>query len=246
MYKLGVFINNFTVFTLISALLINDPSGTTGVISCVLGVLVGLLAVWWVRPSMVISTAVMGGFMAGGAIPVIFGIPNIIMAFVLSIALSICGGMYQWKRTSKMVKAPKNVANDVKNSAIPFASPQSNSVMSPQVDTHIAPPLVYPTMSQPLVASESNANFNSDKSKDNAKQAMNTLKEKASLLIAYIKKMVAQAKIIQDSTPVCAKDAKTLLGYTQFATDPKRTVLLFLVPVAFSILSIIIPIVFIK
>ena len=251
LYKLGVFINNFTVFTLLSFLLMGDTSETTIAISCVLGLLVGLLAVWWVRPSIVISTAVMGGFMAGCAIPLILSMPNLVLSFVLFVGLSIWGGMYQWKHTAKDVKASKKTK--APNGGAPVApNAPINTPQSPE-DIIMSAPSYVPISESKAVVSEAtpvggNGNETTDKVKetadkvkDEAKKAAGTLKEKVVLFMATVKQVVVKAKNIQDNAPIGAKDGKTLLGYTAFAADPKRTGLLFLAPLGFAILFMVIP-----
>lgn len=73
-------------------------------ICIVIGLLIGCIAVKFVRPAVIVSSGIHGGISSAGAILAAIGLKDQTMAVVTGLALAILGILFQFANTRKMIK----------------------------------------------------------------------------------------------------------------------------------------------
>ena len=108
-YLLGVFLSHGAM-TMLLGVLLAGTSETALWLSGICAVLVGILAVKFVRVWVIYTTGVTGGMMAGGALLGMLDVHNQAFAYVLGAVLAALGILYQWKTTAKYFPAQAKAA----------------------------------------------------------------------------------------------------------------------------------------
>ena len=113
LYLIGVFCSNASMVFLVGILL-----GGTGesnlMVWGILGVLVGILAVKFVRICVIAVTGIFGGLCAGTALMGMLGVYETGPALLAGIVLAVLGILHQWKTTDgEFVKTKKRAARQI-------------------------------------------------------------------------------------------------------------------------------------
>ncbi len=103
MYLVGVFLTDTTLsFLLFSVLLGFEAPGL--IISGILAIIIGILAVKFVRIWTIVLTGSVGGFLAGSAIAAMIGMTLPGLHLLFGVIIAVLGILYQFKSTKKIKK----------------------------------------------------------------------------------------------------------------------------------------------
>lgn len=106
-YLIGVFLSNATMVFLIG-LLIGGTDESNLIAWAIIGVIVGVLAVKFVRIWVIAVTGIVGGLSAGTALMGLLEVYKIGPALLVGIVLAVLGILYQWKTTDgEFIKTKK-------------------------------------------------------------------------------------------------------------------------------------------
>lgn len=131
LYKVSVFCLAFTIGMLITGVL-TDFSSDSMPICCIVGLVLGVLAVLWIRPSIIIQTSISGGSAAGIAFAALMGKSDIIMVMLCSFIFIIGGMIFQFKTTG-----PNKGSTPAAAPAQPIAPAQSVAPAQPAAPTMV-------------------------------------------------------------------------------------------------------------
>lgn len=110
LYQLGVFLLALSIGACIAGIFTGFTQDSLP-IYLLIGVILGVLAVIWIRFAIIISTSLSGGSTAASGLAVLVGLSSNIIVLLISLALTIIGIIYQLKHTDKSYgKKPAAVA----------------------------------------------------------------------------------------------------------------------------------------
>lgn len=146
-YLIGVFLSNATMVFLIG-LLIGGTEESNLIVWAIIGIIIGVLAVKFVRVWVIAVTGIVGGLSAGTALMGLLEVYKIGPALLVGIVLAVLGILYQWKSTDgEFIKTKNRAAQAVPVYAVPVYTNQSAPVYT--APTQGAPVYTAPVQEQP-------------------------------------------------------------------------------------------------
>lgn len=134
MYLVGVFLTNFTLSFLVFALLLRADSVSLLTVALIGALLIGVIAVKFVRVLTILSTGVSGGMMAGRALLALVGMGGF-PALLAGLVLTVLGIWYQWKTTGTGKPHIQAEAPEAAPAPVPAASNGGPAAPAPEAQT---------------------------------------------------------------------------------------------------------------
>lgn len=142
-YLIGVFLSNAAMVFLIG-LLIGGTEESSMISWAIIGIIVGVLAVKFVRIWVIAVTGIVGGLSAGTALMGLLEVYKTGPALLAGIVLAVLGILYQWKTTDgEFVKTKKRAPAQAAPAAP--AAPAQAAPVAPTAPVYTAPVQAAPT-----------------------------------------------------------------------------------------------------
>jgi len=124
-YRIGVFVTNTALITLLMIIVTGVESTSGLVASIVIGIVAGIIGVIFVRVWTIISTGAAGGISAGSCLGAIFG--SGALGVIIGLALTVLGIVFQFRTTGKKKNQAKCTQTYVYTEVPVYTAPQSTA-----------------------------------------------------------------------------------------------------------------------
>ncbi len=145
-YKLGVFVSGAILAAALALGITGGEDTTSYIIAGVAGLAAGIISLLWIRPSIVISTSLLGGVLVSSAIPLIIDSISKTILLIIALGLAVLGIFFQWKDTKDEFKKKKKKNTNNNNADNTTANP-----------SQVTQPIQQPVQTEPVQPTQETA-----------------------------------------------------------------------------------------